>query len=91
LTKSCPKEWGNYTVYILQSEKLQRYYVGSCKNINERLGQHREQAFTKSFTARANDWKMYFQLDDLSYEQARKIEALIKKMKSKKYYNSPQI
>ena len=66
------------TVYILHSEKLQRYYVGSCKNLNERLEQHRKQVFTKSFTARANDWKMYFQLDDLSYEQARKIEALIK-------------
>ena len=33
---------------------------------------------------------MYFQLDDLSYEQARKIEALIKKMKSKKYIENLQ-
>lgn len=38
-----------------------------------------------AFTAAANDWIVFFQLDNLSYEKASKIESKIKKMKSKKY------
>ncbi|WP_206082229.1 GIY-YIG nuclease family protein [Maribellus sediminis] len=29
-----------YYLYILQSEKNGRYYVGSTQNVNERLQQH---------------------------------------------------
>jgi putative endonuclease len=73
------------TVYILFSNKLNKYYIGSCKNFTERFRQHQEEVFKGSFTEKANDWKLFYLLDGLTYSQARKIESHIKKMKSKKY------
>jgi putative endonuclease len=34
---------------------------------------------------RSDDWFVYFELKDLDYDVSRKIEAHIKKMKSRKY------
>lgn len=34
---------------------------------------------------RANDWEIFFTIEDLKYRQARDIEKHIKNMKSKKY------
>ena len=73
------------TVYILYSSSLNKYYIGSCKDLVDRFQQHQEDFFGKSFTQKANDWEIFYCLDDLTYSQARKIESHIKKMKSKKY------
>ena len=72
-------------IYILYSSSLDKFYVGSCKEITERVHQHLAKHFPEAFTAKANDWTIYFYLDNLSYQQARKIELYIKNMKSKKY------
>ena len=73
------------TVYILYSQSLNKYYIGSCTEVTERLDQHLAKIFPEAFTAKANDWVVYFSLNNLSYKQARRIESHIKKMKSKKY------
>ena len=73
------------TVYILHSSSIDFYYVGSCKDLDQRLLEHNSDAFKKGFTSRATDWEVYLRVDDLSYEQARKMEIHIKKMKSRKY------
>ena len=73
------------TVYILFSPKLNKYYIGSCLDLTERFKQHQEGFFRESFTEKANDWEIFYHLDNLSYTQSRKIESHIKKMKSKKY------
>jgi putative endonuclease len=73
------------TVYILYSEKLNRFYTGSCKELEFRIEQHLEKVFASSFTAKANDWTLFFAVRDLHYDQARKIEGHIKRMKSKTY------
>jgi len=73
------------TVYILFSEKLNKHYIGSCKNLDERLVKHKEKEYINSFTSNTNDWKLCFQVQDLDYQQARKIESHIKSMKSKIY------
>ena len=73
------------TVYILYSPKLNKYYIGSCQDLTQRLQQHQEGFFHESFTEKANDWEVFYQLDDLGDTQSRKIESHIKKMKSKKY------
>ena len=39
----------------------------------------------KKYTAKADDWVLYYVIECQSIEQARKIEKHIKKMKSKKY------
>ena len=73
------------SVYILYSEKLNKYYIGSCLNLEERINKHRNKEYSDSFTGKADDWIIYFVLDDLSYEQSRAIEKHIKQMRSKIY------
>ncbi|GAB4142611.1 MAG: hypothetical protein Fur0041_17710 [Bacteroidia bacterium] len=72
-------------VYILYSEQLNKFYVGSCKDFSERKQQHMSPTFSKQFTKRANDWIDFLLIEDLEYQQAREIEAHIKSMKSSVY------
>jgi putative endonuclease len=72
-------------VYILFSEQLDRFYIGSCQNIEVRFKQHWQNIFGNSYTRNANDWVVYFTIEGLQYKQARLIEAHIKRMKSKIY------
>jgi putative endonuclease len=73
------------TLYILFSEKLNKYYIGSCKHLKERLEYHNNKSFSNAFTINSDDWILYFSCIDLDYKQARNIESHIKKMKSKVY------
>ena len=73
------------SVYVLFSKKLDRFYTGSCNDLNFRLDEHFEKEFGKSFTAKSDDWELFLLIGDLQYEQARLIERHIKKMKSKTY------
>jgi len=73
------------TVYILFSSAINSFYIESCKNIEQRLKQHKEHSFNIGFAKRASDWKIYFLIENLEYQQARKIEKHIKNMKSKIY------
>ena len=83
------------SVYILFSKKLDRFYIGSCDDLSYRIEQHLNRDFTKSFTAKTDDWELFFFVDHLQYTQARLIEEHIKKMKSKVYIQNlkkyPQI
>ena len=72
-------------VYILFSNRLNKFYIGSCKDLSGRLTQHVNKMFLSSFTTVADDWELYLSISDLSYQQARLIELHIKKMKSTKY------
>ena len=76
------------TVYIIYSNSIDTFYIGSCLNLKQRLEQHRDKTFNDSFTRRASDWKLFLKIDNLDYRQARKIENHIKKMKSRKYINN---
>ena len=73
------------TVYILHSRSLDAYYIGSCRDLEERLLEHNTKKYHGSFTAKAQDWGLFFKIDNLEYSQARKIEAHIKRMKSRQY------
>ena len=73
------------SVYILFSKQIDQFYIGSCLNLATRLDIHQKNVFKNAFTKRANDWELYFEIPDLSFETARKIEAHIKKMKSRVY------
>jgi putative endonuclease len=50
-----------------------------------RLAEHKEKRYSDSYTASANDWVLFFSIDNLNYSQARKIESHVKRMKSKTY------
>ena len=83
------------TVYILLSEKLDKFYVGSCLEFDSRLEKHVQKFYPRSYTSRVDDWQVYLLIPDLTYEQARAIELHIKRMKSRTYITNlvkyPQI
>lgn len=72
-------------VYILYSESLKKYYIGEALNIEERIEQHNSGSYDKAFTKIVTDWVLYYSIACKDRVQARKIEAHIKKMKSKTY------
>jgi len=72
-------------VYVLYSKSIDRFYIGSCDNLESRLSQHRNRIFRSAFTRRADDWVLFLSIDNLTYAQSRKIERHIKRMKSRKY------
>jgi putative endonuclease len=76
-----------YCVYILYSEKLDRFYTGYTANLSGRLEFHSNAAIRK-YTYRANDWILFYKISCKSKTQALKIERHIKLMKSSVYINN---
>lgn len=62
------------TVYILFSKSINKFYTGSCINLNDRIVHHQNKDFKKSYTGKATDWELYVEIDNLDYQQARKME-----------------
>ena len=73
------------TLYILYSPIINKYYIGSCINLPERVIEHQIGKYKNSYTAKSNDWILFYYIDHLEYKQARLIEKYIKRMKSRKY------
>ena len=71
----------HYT-YILYSEHLNKFYIGSSHNPDERLIKHLENH--QGFTANAKDWKIVYTQAFNSKTEAIKREFQIKKWKSRK-------
>jgi putative endonuclease len=72
-----------YSVYIIYSTKLDKYYVGYSENVDTRLVQHNEGIST--FTSKANDWQLMHCESFPTRETAQKREREIKNKKSRKY------
>jgi putative endonuclease len=72
-------------VYILYSEKADKYYIGQTYDIHRRLIEHNTHTYFDSFTRIASDWKVKMSLSCSSLRQALKIESHIKKNYSRKY------
>ncbi|HMT95534.1 MAG TPA: GIY-YIG nuclease family protein [Ferruginibacter sp.] len=72
--------------YILYSEKLNKYYVGACINLERRLYEHN--IGHSAFTSLGLPWILCYkeQFDDLI--TAKKRETYIKKQKSRKFIES---
>ena len=84
---SCAFIFMPHYTYILHSQKLDRFYIGSTSlTPEERLELHLQKHFgSDAFTAAAKDWELFFFIACESVQQAKGIEKHIKKMKSKKY------
>lgn len=74
-----------YYVYIIYSEKLDRYYVGTTDNIEKRLIEHNTDFYKNSFTSRGIPWELKLKFQSQSSEKAYKLERFIKSMKSRKF------
>ncbi|HYD20477.1 MAG TPA: GIY-YIG nuclease family protein [Flavipsychrobacter sp.] len=72
-----------YSVYIIFSAKLDKYYVGYTEDLMVRLAQHNEGI--SDFTSVAQDWILVYSQPFETREAARKREIEIKKKKSRKY------
>jgi putative endonuclease len=76
----------HFSVYILYSEKLSKYYVGSTTySPIERLAQHNNEKYEHSYTSKGIPWKLYFTIKCETGSQSRRIENHIKRMKSRVY------
>jgi putative endonuclease len=75
----------NFCVYILHSNKLNRYYIGYTADFETRLDFHLNSKEQRKFTHNANDWTSFLKIECKSKTQALAIEKHIKKMKSKVY------
>ncbi len=72
--------------YVIHSEKLNRFYIGSTTDIQQRIINHNTHRHgEKSFTAKVDDWKLYIFIPTQTYPQARRIELKIKKKKSSNF------
>ncbi len=69
--------------YILYSEKLDKYYVGPCTDIERRLYEHN--IGHSKFTSLGIPWRIVHQEEFATLLEARQREMAIKKMKSRKY------
>ncbi len=72
-----------FYTYILFSEKLNIYYVGSTGNLEDRLKRHN--TGRSKFTKRGIPWKLVYQKQYLTKSEAYQAELYIKAQKSKKY------
>ncbi len=70
-------------VYIIYSRKIDRYYTGISFDPEHRLTQHINKHYTGAYTRVANDWQIYLMIQCKNKSIAERIEAHIKKMKSK--------
>jgi putative endonuclease len=71
-------------VYILKSEKLNRFYIGYTSDFDIRFEFHQNSESHK-FTYNADDWELFLKIDCHNKSQALAIEKHIKAMKSKIY------
>ena len=69
--------------YILFSEKLNKYYIGACSDINRRLYEHN--IGHSKFTSTGMPWILKYLEKYETLQEAKKRETKIKKMKSRKY------
>ena len=70
-------------VYIIFSEKINKYYVGACTDLQRRVYEHN--IGHSKFTSTGTPWILKFNEKFESLQQAKKREMAIKKMKSRKY------
>ncbi|MEB0303372.1 GIY-YIG nuclease family protein, partial [Mucilaginibacter sp. 5C4] len=71
-----------FFTYILYSQSLNKYYVGSTSNVEERLKKHNSNH--KGFTGRAPDCVIKWSEPHLTKEEAGRRERQIKAWKSRK-------
>lgn len=67
------------TVYILQSLVNERYYIGSTDNLDRRFKEHNDGK--SNYTKLTRPFKLVFNQEYPTLEQARRIEYKLKKLK----------
>jgi putative endonuclease len=72
-----------YTFYILFSETSDKFYIGHTNKLERRIAEHNSSQ-NKS-TKNGRPWKIVYQKEFQTRAEAARLEAKLKRMKSKKY------
>ena len=72
-----------FTVYILQSEQDNSYYIGSTSDLENRLLEHNYES--TGYTSKKRPWKLIYTEEYDVKSEALIRERQLKKMKSRKY------
>ena len=73
-----------FYVYIIYSQKLDKFYIGYTTNIQMRIHQYHNQGRSK-FTSRGIPWEFCYSESFETESEAIRREKQIKLMKSRKY------
>jgi len=75
-----------FYIYILYSQKADKFYIGYSPDVFKRLQEHNNPLSNSKFTAKYLLWNLvcYFAVSD-SRGEAMKVERFIKKQKSKQF------
>ena len=71
-----------FYTYIIFSASLNKFYIGSTSDIEERIVRHNQKS--KGFTGNKSDWILVYSESFKSREEAIEREFQIKKWKSRK-------
>ena len=69
-------------LYIIQSQKNNRYYIGSTNSWKRRIQEHNEGK--SPYTRTTRPWKLVYLQEFETVGEARKRELYLKKLKSRK-------
>jgi putative endonuclease len=72
-----------YIVYIIYSEKINRYYTGSTNDIKRRLDEHNRKK--GKYTDTGIPWRLVYTEEFFKSDEASAREKAIKGKKSRKY------
>lgn len=72
-----------YSVCIIFSASLNKYYVGYSVNVDNRIIDHNSGIST--FTSKASDWELKWKKEFNTREEAKNEEKRIKSKKSRKF------
>jgi len=72
-------------LYIIFSEKTDKFYIGETHNIESRIEKHKTHSYENSFTKIAEDWELKLSFECKDRNEALFLEKFIKRMKSKKF------
>jgi putative endonuclease len=85
----------HYYVYILYSQKLNRYYIGTTDDPSRRLLEHNTQKHKDAYTCKGIPWELMLSYACKTSKSAYDLERFIKRMKSRvfieKVINTPSI
>ena len=76
-----------FFIYIIFSEKLNRFYIGTTDDVERRILEHNNRTYTDAYTSKGVPWVLKLRFECESSEKAYALEKFIKKMKSKVFIN----
>ena len=82
-------------IYILHSQKLDKFYIGETHDVDTRLQRHNSDYYESKWSKKGQPWTLFTYYPCKNRSLAIKIEQHINRMKSKQYIKNlvkhPQI